>query len=94
MLNVGENLKVSDFISVSKPRRERDNREHREHRHRGDIRYDEKVLEHKQIYDENTNHENIGNELKLNSQWTVWVHKFDNSDWIGWGYFIYRQPLS
>jgi hypothetical protein len=84
MLNVGENVKVSDFISVSKPRRERDNRDHRdnrEHRHRSDIRYDEKVLEQKQIYDENTDYGNIGNDLKLNSQWTVWVHKYDNSDW-------------
>ncbi len=80
MLNVGENVKVSDFINVTKPRRERDNRD-REHRHRSDIRYDEKVLEHKQIYDENTDYGNIGNELKLNSQWTVWVHKYDNSDW-------------
>ncbi len=80
MLNVGENVKVSDFISVTKPRRERNDRHER---HRSDIRYDEKVLEHKQIYDENTDYAygNIGNELKLNSQWTVWVHKFDNSDW-------------
>ena len=83
MLNVGENVKVSDFISASKPRRERDNRDrdNREHRHRNDIKFDEKVLEHKQIYDENTDYGNIGNDLKLNSQWTVWVHKFDNSDW-------------
>ncbi len=75
MLNVGENVKVSDFISISKPRRER------HERHRNDIRYDEKVLEHKQLYDENTDYGNIGNDLKLNSQWTVWVHKFDNTDW-------------
>jgi hypothetical protein len=45
------------------------------------IKYDEKVLEYKQIYDENKTYENIGNELKLNSYWTVWVHKSDNTDW-------------
>ena len=71
MLNVA-NVKVSEFISVNKPRRE--------HRAR-DVKYDEKVLEYKQIYDENFNYGNIGNELKLNSHWTVWVHRAENSDW-------------
>jgi len=45
------------------------------------IKYDEKILEYKQIYDENKIYENIGNELKLNSYWTVWIHKSDNPDW-------------
>lgn len=70
MLNLnGVNMDEFLLTQNTKPKREKH------------IKYDEKVLEYKQIYDENKTYENIGNELKLNSYWTVWVHKSDNTDW-------------
>ena len=70
MLNLN-GVNMDEFLPTqnTKPKREKH------------IKYDEKVLEYKQIYDENKTYENIGNELKLNSYWTVWVHKSDNTDW-------------
>lgn len=69
LLNIS-GAKISDFIPAQqKTKREKN------------IKYDDKVLEYKQIYDESKTYENIGNELKLNSYWTVWVHKSDNQDW-------------
>ena len=52
---------------------------------RGSYR-DDKMLENKIVYDETLPNENIGNELKLNSYWTVWVHRADNPDWTISGY--------
>ena len=50
------------------------------------MRYDDKLLEYKQIYNESEEHHNLGNELKLNSHWTIWIHKSDNPDWTLHGY--------
>ena len=47
---------------------------------------DEKLLENKTIYDENKNYGEIGNDKKLNSYWTVWVHKINSNDWTLSGY--------
>lgn len=47
---------------------------------------DEKLLENKTIYDENKNYGEIGNDKKLNSYWTVWVHKSSSNDWTLSGY--------
>lgn len=47
---------------------------------------DDKMLENKSLYDETLPNENIGNDLKLNSYWTVWVHRADNPDWTISGY--------
>ena len=44
------------------------------------------MLENKQLYDDTAENENMGNELKFNSHWTVWVHKSDNQDWTLHGY--------
>ena len=49
-------------------------------------RYDDKILEHKEIFDENIDYGDIGNDLKLNSQWTMWLHQTDNNDWTLHGY--------
>jgi len=69
MLNISENIKVSEFVATIKPK----SREHG--------RFDEKMLESKEVYDDNINYGDIGNDLKLNSHWTVWVHNADNADW-------------
>ncbi len=47
---------------------------------------DDKLLENKQIYDENKSYGEIGNDKKLNSYWTVWVHKINSTDWTLSGY--------
>jgi hypothetical protein len=47
---------------------------------------DDKLLENKIIYDENKNYGDIGNDKKLNSYWTVWVHKNNCNDWTLQGY--------
>jgi len=70
MLNVSGDVRVSDFLQVNS-RQKRDRV----------VKFDEKILENKQIYDENKNYGDIGNDLKLNSYWTVWIHKSDDSDW-------------
>jgi len=44
------------------------------------------MLENKQIYDDTAENLDMGNELKFNSHWTVWVHKSDNQDWTLHGY--------
>jgi hypothetical protein len=72
------NAKMSDFV----PAQQKHKKEKNNHNHNNNsMKYDDKVLEYKQIYDETKTYENIGNELKLNSYWTVWVHKADNIDW-------------
>jgi hypothetical protein len=50
------------------------------------IHRDDKLVENKQIYDENKTYGDIGNDKKLNSYWTVWVHKINNPDWKLTGY--------
>ena len=49
-------------------------------------KYDDKILEHKEIFDENQDYGDIGNDLKLNSHWTMWLHQTDNNDWTLHGY--------
>lgn len=49
-------------------------------------KYDDKILEYKQMYDENEDYGDIGNDKKLNSQWAVWIHQTDNNDWTLHGY--------
>lgn len=47
---------------------------------------DEKLLENKIIYDESVDYGDIGNDKKLNSHWTVWVHRLNCNDWTIAGY--------
>jgi hypothetical protein len=47
---------------------------------------DEKLLENKVIYDESVDYGEIGNDKKLNSYWTVWVHRLNCNDWTIAGY--------
>jgi hypothetical protein len=47
---------------------------------------DDKLLENKLIYDDNKTYGDIGNDKKLNSYWTVWVHKVNSTDWTLSGY--------
>jgi len=47
---------------------------------------DEKLLENKIIYDETQDYGDIGNDQKLNSHWTVWVHRLNCTDWTITGY--------
>jgi len=47
---------------------------------------DEKLLENKVIYDESVDYGDIGNDKKLNSYWTVWVHRLNCNDWTIAGY--------
>jgi len=47
---------------------------------------DEKLLENKVIYDESIDYGDIGNDKKLNSYWTVWVHRLNCTDWTIAGY--------
>ena len=47
---------------------------------------DEKLLENKIIYDESNEYGDIGNDKKLNSYWTVWVHRLNCNDWTIAGY--------
>lgn len=73
MLNVNLNdINMEEFLQMPTQYKNRKEK---------NIKYDEKVLEYKQLYDDTKIYENIGNELKLNSYWTVWIHKSDNSDW-------------
>jgi hypothetical protein len=47
---------------------------------------DDKLLENKQMYDENKSYGDVGNDKKLNSYWTVWIHKINSTDWTLSGY--------
>lgn len=47
---------------------------------------DEKLLENKVIYDDSVDYGDIGNDKKLNSYWTVWVHRLNCTDWTITGY--------
>jgi hypothetical protein len=67
-------------------REHREHREHREYRENQTVVRDEKLLDNKQIYDENKSYGEIGNDKKLNSYWTVWVHKINCPDWTLSGY--------
>lgn len=70
LLNLSNDVNLSEFLpSHGKVKREKY------------TKYDDKVLENKEIYDETKDYGDNGNELKLNSYWTVWVHKSDNQDW-------------
>ena len=80
MLNISGNINIAEFINDNK------NKFKKESKFKQDMKYDEKVLEYKQTYEELHDYGDIGNELKLNSHWTVWVHKSDNQDWTLHGY--------
>ena len=80
MLNISGNINIAEFISDNKNKLRKDSK------FKQDMKYDEKVLEYIQIYDELRDYGDIGNELKLNSHWTVWVHTSDNQDWTLHGY--------
>lgn len=47
---------------------------------------DDKLLENKELYDENKIYDDLGNDKKLNSYWTVWVHRTNCTDWKITGY--------
>ncbi len=70
LLNVSD-VEISEFLPTHNKNLKREK----------NIKYDDKVLEYKQIYNESKIYENIGNDMKLNSYWTVWIHRSDNSDW-------------
>jgi hypothetical protein len=80
LLNISGNIDIAEFINDTK------NKFKKESKFKQDMKYDEKVLEYKQTYDEIHDYGDIGNELKLNSHWTIWVHKSDNQDWTLHGY--------
>ena len=71
MLNIPNNINISDFISDNNKNKHK----HQSNNKYRDVKYDEKMIDHKQIYDENVDYGDIGNELKLNSHWTVWIHR-------------------
>ena len=80
MLNITDNINIAEFINDTR------NKFKKESKFKQDMKYDEKVLEYKELYDETRDYGDIGNELKLNSHWTVWVHRSDNQDWTLHGY--------
>jgi hypothetical protein len=75
-----ERINISEFVETIKQKKDAG------FRNKSNMRYDDKMLEYKQIYDDNEEHHNLGNELKLNSHWTIWIHKSDNPDWTLNGY--------
>ena len=46
----------------------------------------EHILNNCNIKEEYHNVRDIGNDKKLNSQWTMWLHQTDNNDWTLHGY--------
>jgi len=78
LLNITEKINISEFVANIKQKKE--------YKFKNNVKYDDKMLEYRELYDDNTEMMNIGNELKLNSHWTVWIHKSDNSDWTLHGY--------
>ena len=56
-----------------------------ERRYTAPIR-DDKLLENKEIYNENKTYGDLGDDKKLNSYWTVWVHRTSCTDWKITGY--------
>ena len=80
MLNITDNINIAEFINDNK------NKFRKDSKYRQDMKHDEKVLEYKHLYDETNDYGDIGNDLKLNSHWTVWVHRSDNQDWTLHGY--------
>ena len=65
---------------------DKERRDNREYRDNQTVVRDDKLLDNKQIYDENKTYGDIGNDKKLNSYWTVWVHKINCPDWTLSGY--------
>ena len=47
---------------------------------------DDKLLENKELFDENKSYGDLGDDKKLNSYWTVWVHRTSCTDWKITGY--------
>ena len=47
---------------------------------------DDKLLENKELFDENKSYGDLGDDMKLNSYWTVWVHRTSCTDWKITGY--------
>jgi hypothetical protein len=84
-----ENSISADFEQVEKEKKVRRNRFDTNNNSNIDSQHvfrDEKLLENKIVYDENKNYGEIGNDKKLNSYWTVWVHKTNCNDWTLSGY--------
>lgn len=63
----------------------KDFKEHSDKKYIQPIR-DDKLLENKELYDENKTYGDLGNDKKLNSYWTVWVHRTNCTDWKITGY--------
>jgi hypothetical protein len=85
VLNGTSKINLAEFVSTIKQKRESGDRDNRD-RYRNNVRNDDKMLENKTLYDDSAENAEMGNELKLNSHWTVWVHKSDNPDWTLHGY--------
>lgn len=83
-LNGSNKINLAEFVSNIKQKRNNGDRDG--DRYRNNLRNDDKLLEHKRLYDDNAENNEMGNDLKLNSHWTVWVHKSDNPDWTLHGY--------
>jgi hypothetical protein len=73
--NMTENL--SDFSQQHIPR---------SYKNRDKAKYGDKLLENKKIYNQDTNVIDIGNDMKLNTYWTIWIHKNSNTNWTLSGY--------
>ena len=80
--NITRNAKNGQFNNTSHFQ----SQSHFQIKFRSNGKYDDKILEYKQIYDENEEYGDIGNDKKLNSQWTMWLHQTDNNDWTLQGY--------
>jgi hypothetical protein len=97
-VDVKEDMKVETKVETTEDVKEHDEfenifdkkqRKYKKNEENGDkeiIHRDDKLVENKQIYDENKTYGDIGNDKKLNSYWTVWVHKINNPDWKLTGY--------
>jgi len=62
-----------------------ESKEHTEKKYTTQIK-DNKLLENKELFDENKTYGDLGNDKKLNSYWTVWVHRINCTDWKITGY--------
>jgi hypothetical protein len=59
---------------------------HRNYENRDRTRYGDKMLDNKKIYNQDAPNNDIGNDMKLNTYWTVWIHKNSNTNWTLSGY--------
>ena len=59
---------------------------HRNYENRDRTKYGDKMLDNKKIYNQDAPNNDIGNDMKLNTYWTVWIHKNSNTNWTLSGY--------